>query len=144
MSKKYLITSLVYACIAMGGGVFYREFTKYLAFSGVTRLSVFHTHYFLMGMFFFLLLALLEKVFSFSGKHTGKIVVLYHIGLNITGCGLLARGLCQVLMPELSSGLNGAISGIAGCGHILLGLSVILLLVTIIKRAGEPTARSAA
>jgi len=57
--KKYLNISLIYALLAMTGGVFYREFTKLNDFTAKTTLSVIHTHYFLLGMVFFLLLLLL-------------------------------------------------------------------------------------
>ena len=83
--KRYMNAALLYAVLAMIGGVFYREFTKFNGFTAKTTLSVVHTHYFLLGMVFFLLLLLLEKNFS----------------------------------------------GIAGIGHILLGVSMVLLLVQI-------------
>ena len=68
MVKRYANLALIYAVIAMIFGVFYREFTKFNDFSGQTNLSIIHTHYFLLGMFFFLILMLIEKVFSFSEK----------------------------------------------------------------------------
>ena len=52
MSKRYANLALAYAVIAMIFGVFYREFTKFSHFTGTTNLSVMHTHYFLLGMFF--------------------------------------------------------------------------------------------
>ena len=54
--KRYMNTALLYAVLAMAGGVFYREFTKFNGFDERTTLSVVHTHYFLLGMVFFLLL----------------------------------------------------------------------------------------
>lgn len=48
--KKYLNISLIYAVAAMAGGVFYREFTKYNAYTGVTALGKVHTHLFMLGM----------------------------------------------------------------------------------------------
>ena len=126
--KRYANAALLYALLAMVGGVFYREFTKFSGFSAKTTLSVVHTHYFLLGMVFFLLLLLLEKSFSFTGAKTGRVLAVYHIGLNLTGVMLWVRGLTQVLSPALSSGLNAAISGMAGIGHILLGVSMVLLL----------------
>ena len=54
--KRYINTALLYAIFAMAGGVFYREFTKFNGFTGKTTLSVVHTHYFLLGVVFFLLL----------------------------------------------------------------------------------------
>ena len=100
--KRYANASLLYALIAMAGGVFYREFTKLNGFTGKTTLSVVHTHYFLLGMVVFLLLLLSEKVFDFSGEKTGRVLALYHTGLNITGAALLARGITQVLAMPLS------------------------------------------
>ena len=126
--KRYANAALLYVLLAMVGGVFYREFTKFSGFSAKTTLSVVHTHYFLLGMVFFLLLLLLEKSFSFTGAKTGRVLAVYHIGLNLTGVMLWVRGLTQVLSPALSSGLNAAISGMAGIGHILLGVSLVLLL----------------
>ncbi len=41
------------------------------------------------------------------------------------------RGIVQVLGTQLSSGMNAAISGIAGIGHILLGISLVLLLIQV-------------
>ena len=135
MAKRYINMALVYAIIAMIFGVFYREFTKFSHYTGQTNLSVMHTHYFLLGMFFFLALLLAEKVCSFSDQKTGKLLITYQIGLNITGLGFLLRGLTQVWGTELSKGLDASISGIAGIGHILVGVSMVLLLLKIKKRA---------
>ena len=129
--KRYTNAALLYAVLAMSGGVFYREFTKFNGFSAKTTLSVVHTHYFLLGMVLFLLLLLLEKSFSFTSAKTGRILAVYHTGLNLTAAMLVVRGVAQVLTPTLSSGMNAAISGVAGIGHLLLGVSIILLLTQI-------------
>lgn len=129
--KRYINMALLYAVFAMAGGVFYREFTKFNNFTAKTTLGVIHTHYFLLGMVFFLLLLLLEKSFSFTGSKTGRILAVYHIGLNLTAVMLFVRGVLQVLEIALSSGMNAAISGIAGIGHMLLGISLVLLLMQI-------------
>lgn len=129
--KRYINTALLYAIFAMAGGVFYREFTKFNGFTGKTTLSVVHTHYFLLGTVFFLLLLLMEKNFSFTSAKTRRILAAYHIGLNLTAIMFVMRGVVQVLVPALSVGMNAAISGVAGIGHILLGVSIVLLLVQI-------------
>lgn len=135
--KRYMNMALLYAVFAMAGGVFYREFTKFNNFTAKTTLGVVHTHYFLLGMVFFLLLLLLEKSFSFTGSKTGRILAAYHIGLNLTAVMLFVRGVLQVLEITLSSGMNAAISGIAGIGHMLLGISLVLLLMQIKRRILE-------
>ena len=129
--KRYMNLALLYAVLAMVGGVFYREFTKWNGFTAKTTLSVVHTHYFLLGMVFFLLLLLLEKSFSFTGAKTGRVLVAYHIGPILTGVMFVVRGVTQVLGTTLSSGMSAAISGVAGIGHILLGVSLMLLLLQI-------------
>lgn len=129
--KRYMNLALLYTVLAMVGGVFYREFTKWNGFTAKTTLSVVHTHYFLLGMVFFLLLLLLEKSFSFTGAKTGRVLAVYQVGLNLTGVMFVVRGVTQVLGTALSSGMDAAISGVAGIGHILLGVSLTLLLVQI-------------
>lgn len=129
--KRYMNLALLYAVLAMVGGVFYREFTKFNGFAAKTTLGVVHTHYFLLGMVFFLLLLLLEKSFSITGAKTDRILAAYQVGLNLTEVMLVVRGVTQVLGTALSSGMSAAISGIAGIGHILLGVSLVMLLVQI-------------
>ena len=131
--KKYANSALFYAIAAMVFGVFYREFTKFMGFTGETALSVMHTHYFMLGMVMFLLMLLLEKQFAFTNGKTGRVLLVYHAGLNLTGAMFLIRGVMQVQGTPLSSGMNAAISGMAGIGHILLGVSMVLLLVQIKK-----------
>ena len=133
MAKRYANLALVYGIAAMVFGVFYREFTKFSHFSGKTNLSVMHTHYFMLVMFFFLMLMVIEKVLAFSDKGVGKAVVVYQVGLNITGIGFLVRGLTQVWGTELSRGMDASISGTAGIGHILIGGCMVVLLVRIRK-----------
>ena len=86
--KRYINLSLLYAILAMAGGVFYREFTKFNNFTTQTTLKAVHPHYFLLGMVFFLLLLLLEKNFS-SGKayqqrkyDVNCLKVIHHIGFR--------------------------------------------------------------
>lgn len=132
-TKKYMNTALLYAIFAMIGGVFYREFTKLNDFNGVTALSVVHAHYFLLGMVMFLVLLILEKQFAFTDRKTRRILIGYHTGLNLTVIMFVIRGITQVLELQLSSGVDASISGLAGIGHILLGISIVMLLLQIKK-----------
>ena len=138
--KRYMNSALLYAILAIAGGVFYREFTKFNGFTAKTTLSVVHTHYFLLGMVSFLLLLVLEKNLSFTGAKTGWILAVYHIGINLTAIMLVVRGVTQVVGTNLSRGTDAAISGMAGIGHILLGVSLVLLLLQI--RRGVAASRS--
>ena len=132
--KKYINVSLVYAVAAMAGGVFYREFTKFNQFTGVTALGKVHTHLFLLGMLVFLLVALfagrleLEKQKGFA-----LFMKLYNVGVPLTAVMMLVRGVTQVLALPLSRGASAAISGVAGVGHILTGVGLVLLLLSLRK-----------
>ncbi len=129
MCKRYANLAFIYAIAAMAFGVFYREFTKFTGFTGDTRLSVIHTHYFLLGMAFFLILMLIEKNFVFSEeKNVGRFILTYNVGLNITTVGFLIRGLVQVLVNNPEKGLDASVSGIAGIGHIVMGVSLGVIL----------------
>ena len=70
LARHFATLAMVYAVIAMALGVFYREFTKFSGFAGRTSLSFLHTHYFALGMVFFLILMLLEKTFAFSSRNS--------------------------------------------------------------------------
>lgn len=131
--KRYLNLSIFYAVLAMLFGVFYREFIKWFGFIGDTSLSVMHTHYFVLGTIFFLVLLVLEKNFSFTNSCTRKAMIVYPVGLNLTSIIFLARGVLQVLGTELSSAVNASISGFAGIGHILLGIGMLLILLRVKK-----------
>ena len=131
--KKCLNISLVYAIAAMVGGVFYREFTKFNGFEGTTVLGKVHTHLFLLGMVVFLISALFCAHFkSLPERKTFKaFLCVYNIGVPLTAVMMAVRGVTEVLGTELSKGANGAISGIAGIGHIIAGTGIILLLLSL-------------
>ncbi|MEG2405147.1 MAG: DUF2871 domain-containing protein [Oscillospiraceae bacterium] len=136
--KKLANTSFIYAILAMIGGVFYREFTKFLNFTGVTRLSFVHLHLFVLGMFFFLVVLLLDKQFHVSAhKSFGKFYITYNLGLAVMVIMLIVRGVTEVLATPMSRGLSAAISGIAGIGHIILGVSILWYLSMLKKSIKE-------
>lgn len=125
--KRYINYSIVYAAIALVGGVFYREFTKINDYTSWTTLSVVHTHYFILGLMFFLVLGVVSTCVHFKSN---RAVLFYNIGLNLTTIMLVVRGIVQVLGLNV---VSAAISGIAGIGHIILGVSLILILLDIKK-----------
>lgn len=122
--KRYINYAIVYAVLAL---VFYREFTKMNDYIAWTTLSVVHTHYFILGMMFFLILGLVSMNMNLK---INRAVLFYNIGLNLTVIMLVVRGIVQVL--DLNVVLV-VISGIAGIGHIILGVSLILILLDIKK-----------
>ncbi len=134
--KKCLKISLVYAIAALAGGVFYREFTKFNDYMGATSLGKVHTHLFMLGMAVFLIAALFAKDIDLNGQKTFKaFMVVYNIGVPLAAVMMAVRGVTQILGTALSKGADASISGIAGIGHILTGVGIILFLVTLLKCA---------
>lgn len=135
--KRFMNAALLYAVLAMIGGIFYREFTKIYGFTGKTTLGVVHAHYLLLGTLFFLILILLEKQFSFMRAKTNRILAVYHIGLNITVAMFVVRGVIQVSGTMLPAGMDAMVSGIAGIGHILLGIALVLILLEMKRKIAD-------
>ena len=131
--KRYNDSALVYGILAMIGGVFFREFTRFNDFTGKTLLSVIHTHYFVLGVAGSLILLLLRMNFSFDERKLWNHEIVFHVGLNATVFMMMVRGIMQVLEFPLSRGVDAAISGIAGIGHIVLGVAIILMILDIGK-----------
>ena len=139
--RKCLDFSLTYAVTAMVCGVFYREFTKYQDFTGVTALGKVHAHLFLLGMVMFLIVALFAMHWNLDGQKNFRwFLRTYNIGVPLTAAMLLVRGVTQVLGLTLTTGASAAMSGIAGIGHILTGVGLILLLLALRDRAKEEAA----
>lgn len=119
--NKLARASMTYAILGLISGVFYREFTKLNDFSGVTQLSVLHTHLLILGMFFFLIVLLLDNAFDLSGeKNFKKFYILYNSGFGLTVLMMVIHGIMQVL----GKADHAAISGMAGLGHIILSVGL--------------------
>lgn len=136
--KKYLNYSLAYAIAAMAGGVFYREFTKFNGYSGITALGKVHTHLFLLGMLVFLVVTLYGANYDLPKLKLFRwFMWVYNIGVPLTAVMLLVRGVTQVLGTNLSKAASASISAIAGIGHILTGVGLVLLLLSLKKLAKD-------
>lgn len=136
--KKMIRIAFFYVILALIGGVFYREFTKFNGFIGVTVLADVHVHLMVLGVFMFMILALFVKNLPLlKEKRFSQFMVIYNIGLLLTVIMMVIRGMTQVLTMTLTSGMSAAISGIAGIGHILLGIGLILLMITLLKVTQE-------
>ena len=140
--KKMIRIAFAYAVAAMAGGVFYREFTKFQGFTGKTTLSLVHTHLFLLGMVMFLLVSLFVDRFSLEQeKKFRAFLILYNIGVPMTALMLFVRGLVQIRlngdMP--SKALDASISGLAGIGHILTGVGIVLFFLCLLKAENTET-----
>lgn len=132
--KKHINMAIFYAVLAMMAGVFYREFTKYMNFDGTTSLLRIHPHLFVLGVIMYILIYLTSLSLKFDENNKiDKHLKLYNVGLVLSAVMMFVRGLSEVLARNLSNGEEAMISGVAGLGHIILGVSLILVLLDIKK-----------
>lgn len=138
--KKLINLSLTYAIAGMAGGVFYREFTKWNGFTGVTALGKVHVHLLMLGTVIFLIAALFAKVTPLQEQRLYRpFLITYNIGVPLTAIMLVVRGVLEVRAVPLSAALNASISGISGIAHIITGTGLILLLLALRKAADAAT-----
>ena len=135
--KKLVKTAFIYAIIAMLCGVVYREGSRFLELTEPNTWSFTHTHFFVLGMFFFLIVVILEKEFSLTkDKKFKAFYIIYNIGLIITGMMLWIRGIADITESFYNS-YDKMISGISGIGHILLGIGIILFFIILNNKIKE-------
>lgn len=135
--KKLTRTAFIYAIVAMISGVLYREGSKFLEVTEPTTWSFTHTHFFVLGMFFFLIVLLIEKNFCImKDKKFNLFYYIYNAGLLIKGSMLWVRGAVD-LTTSVPIIYDKMISGISGVGHILLGVGIILFFVILKDKIKE-------
>ncbi len=136
--KKTINLSFMYAIFAMIGGVFYREFTKLIDFEGRTALSFIHVHFFLLGMVMMLIVTLFISKFQIQeSKKYKSFMIIYNIGVCLTSLMFFIRGIIQASEIIISRAINASISGIAGIGHIFIGIGIILFFLILKEQIKE-------
>jgi len=118
--------------IGLLSGFYYRELTKAHHFTGDTQLALVHTHTLILGMFMFLLLFPLEKVFKLSSYYLFNwFFIVYHLGVIVTIGMMTYKGTLQVIGAKYSP---EALAGFAGIGHTGM-LAGLLLLFFLLRQA---------
>jgi hypothetical protein len=128
---KLFYASASYMVLGVLSGLYYREFTKANDFTGATQLGLVHTHLLTLGFIVLLIVLILEKQFALSRSPLFTwFFWVYNAGLILTSAMLAVHGSLTVVGLES----NSAIAGIAGLGHILLTVGLILLFVLLGRR----------
>ncbi|MDS0966517.1 DUF2871 domain-containing protein [Staphylococcus capitis] len=130
--RRLLYSFLFYMIIGLLSGFYYRELTKAHHFTGDTQLALVHTHTLILGMFMFLLLLPLEKVFKLSSYYLFNwFFIVYHLGVIVTIGMMTYKGTLQVIGAKYSL---EALAGFAGIGHTGM-LAGLLLLFFLLRQA---------
>jgi hypothetical protein len=132
--KKLYRASFAFLILGLAAGVFYRELTRSMGYTGETALSVLHTHTLVLGMVMMLIFLILEHLFSVSREKGAKVFFpLYVSSLSLLLTMLGIRGVIQVFETDISSALNASIAGISGISHIGIGAAFVLYFVILGK-----------
>ena len=92
-------------------------------------LGLMHPHLLVLGFVVFLIATLFALRDDFTGDKLFKpFYIVCNVGLVVTVCMMLVRGVVEVTGAPLTMP-DAAISGIAGIGHILIGVGLVLLTV---------------
>ena len=130
--RKLFNASIMYVVLGLLAGLYYRELTKARDFpSGeYTQLAVAHTHLLALGFIVVAVVLALEAVLHLSrSKAFNWFFWLYNIGVLATTAIMIWRGTLTVIGSELSKGLDSAISGVAGLGHIFITVAFVFFFV---------------
>lgn len=131
--KKLLNASFIYMILGVLSGLFYREFTKLNGFpeGDFTQLSLAHTHLLTLGFIVLLIVFVIEKVFTISQhrKLFNSFFWFYNAGVVLTSAMLIWHGMLTVLGQESTA----MIAGIAGLGHILITVGMVLFFIALYR-----------
>lgn len=131
MKKKLVNTAAYYAVAGLFAGAFYREFTKYMGYTGVTALGKAHTHLFALGMLMFLIVTALASTTEITkSEYFDRFYFYYNIGVGLSATMIFCRGLYQVIGLD-NKILDLVISWTAGAGHVTITIGLAFLFLSL-------------
>ncbi len=136
--KKYIKYALVFLALGLAFGVFYREFSKaYGIVNTYATLGLVHVHFLVLGVVFTLIIGLIKDKLDTCHEKLFKCAFpLYAVGVLGAGLMMAVRGILDILLRSekiqfaVSAGANGAIAGISGIFHAILGVGIVLIFVS--------------
>lgn len=127
--KTLYRAAFYYVILGLGFGLFYREFTVFYQFDGLTALSTLHVHTLVLGFIFHLVLLSLDLNLSLNSQKQFKLFFwFYQMSLHGLLVTLTWRGILDVLGTTMV-GLNH----LAGLFHTTLAISLVLWMILIGK-----------
>lgn len=131
MRRKLVNTAAYYAVAGLFAGAFYREFTKYMGYKGVTALGKAHTHLFALGMLMFLIVTALASTTEITkSEYFDRFYFYYNIGVGLSATMIFCRGLYQVIGLD-NNVLDLVISWTAGAGHVTVTIGLAFLFLSL-------------
>ena len=115
---------MFYLIYGLTTGAFYKEYTKFKGFTGLTSLAKVHPHVLILGMLVFLIIGTYayNKEDLIKTKSFSRFYKVYNLALVGTSLIMFIRGLTQVNASQLTKAIDMSISGTAGIFHVLMAV----------------------
>lgn len=131
LSQRLLfVATCVYLALGLGAGLMYRELTKNagLPDGQPLQLGVLHTHLLTLGFLASLLFLVLDRVVHLGQRRLFPVFFwVYNAGVLLSAGMMAAHGILALNGPVDSA----AIAGMAGMGHIILSIGLVVLMVIV-------------
>lgn len=127
-ANNLFANSITLLIMGLIGGVFYREFTKFYAFTDASHLGKVHVHTLVLGFVVSLLMYLLAKDMK-DVQTLKKPYEIYLTGLVFTIANMVVIGIYEVVREGSDVIVRAAIDGTSGIGHIVLAVGIVWMLV---------------
>lgn len=134
--NNILKDAIVFLVMGLAGGVFYREFTRFNDFTGLTTLRLMHLHSIALGTLALSIvwLALKNTDQAQLQQKFQKPLFAWIGGLYITIIAMFLRGVSQVISNGYLPFPDAALSGVAGIGHLTLAHGLLFIFVRLAKK----------
>ena len=134
-TKCLAVTAAAFAAAGMIVGMLTHAMMLNFGTSGMTMAAT-HPMTFGLGCGGFLFALIFERMYKLSDSKLARpAYFIYIIGVALTVIMLFVRGYAQMSGAVLTSGEDAAISGIAGIGHTVLAVGMVLFFIILIKRS---------
>ncbi|MCD1146546.1 DUF2871 domain-containing protein [Peptoniphilus sp. KCTC 25270] len=131
--ENILKNSAVFLFMGLVGGVFYREFINIFPWGEFTTLSIVHVHLIALGLITLFVIYVLMQSERERIEEIKIPLTVYITGLTWTVASFLVRGIYSITSSKSELFPDAALSGIAGIGHVLLGVGMVCLILKIIS-----------
>lgn len=128
-SLEFLRSAFSFLISGLIAGAFYREFGK-IAPLDPNLLRV-HGHLIVLGFIVLFVFFLALKSLQIQGQEFKTTLKIYEAGMFLTYSIMFLHGLINLYKP--SKLLINSMTGFAGVGHILLGVSLVMIIFKLIK-----------
>lgn len=133
-STSILVMAFTFLIMGLGGGVFYREFTKLFNYTDPTHLGKIHVHALVLGFVLLTLIYSLVKKYGENNMNSlKKPIYIYITGLTFTLVNMVLLGIYEVVSSGQNIVNQNVLNGISGMGHIILSVGLVWTIIILYR-----------